>query len=127
MQFNWEDVKEDKQGQNYLGHSVKAAHGRSFAPLFVSLSGQLRIFLRLVPIPEDPVPCSCLSPVLAPVRLAAVVCIDCVPLRFLVCRWQKNKDLNWAWSRSKLDLQAANKSELQLAKERDADLMAQML
>jgi len=28
LQFNWEDVKEDKQGQNYLGHSVKAAHGR---------------------------------------------------------------------------------------------------
>ena len=109
----------------HFDYRIKLSLQLSF--LFVSLSGQLRIFLRLVPIPEDPVPCSCLSPVLAPVRLAAVVCIDCVPLRFLVCRWQKNKDLNWAWSRSKLDLNAANKSELQLAKERDADLMAQML
>lgn len=27
-QFNWEDVKEDKQAQNYLGHSVKAPVGR---------------------------------------------------------------------------------------------------
>ncbi len=35
--------------------------------------------------------------------------------------------MNWAWSKSKLDLQAANKVELKMAKERDADLMAQML
>lgn len=27
-QFNWEDAKEDKYNQNYLGHSVKAAKGR---------------------------------------------------------------------------------------------------
>ena len=27
-QFNWEDVKEDKYNQNYLGHSVKAPIGR---------------------------------------------------------------------------------------------------
>ena len=32
VQFNWEDVKEDTQSQCYLGHSVKAAHGRSRAP-----------------------------------------------------------------------------------------------
>lgn len=42
-------------------------------------------------------------------------------------RWQKNKDLNWAWSKSKLDLKAANDSERKMAKARDADLMAQML
>jgi len=29
VQFDWEEVKEDTQGQNYLGHSVKAANGRS--------------------------------------------------------------------------------------------------
>jgi hypothetical protein len=27
-QFNWEDVKEDKNNQSYLGHSVKAPVGR---------------------------------------------------------------------------------------------------
>jgi len=27
-QFNWEDVKEDKDRENYLGHSVKAPVGR---------------------------------------------------------------------------------------------------
>ena len=54
-QFNWEDVKEDKQGQNYLGHSVQAAHGRSRASTrFLSLRhsllfhwhahGRLRLF-----------------------------------------------------------------------------------
>ena len=42
-------------------------------------------------------------------------------------RWQNNKDLNWAWSKPKLDLKAANRNELKMAKERDADLMAQML
>ena len=42
LQFNWEDVKEDKQGQNYLGHSVQAAHGRSRASTrFLSLRHSL--------------------------------------------------------------------------------------
>eukprot|EP00304_Pavlova_gyrans_P005772 CAMPEP_0206042486 /NCGR_PEP_ID=MMETSP1466-20131121/6586_1 /ASSEMBLY_ACC=CAM_ASM_001126 /TAXON_ID=44452 /ORGANISM="Pavlova gyrans, Strain CCMP608" /LENGTH=85 /DNA_ID=CAMNT_0053417195 /DNA_START=46 /DNA_END=299 /DNA_ORIENTATION=- len=27
-QFNWNDVKNDKYRENYLGHSVKAATGR---------------------------------------------------------------------------------------------------
>ncbi len=27
-QFNWDDVKEDKNHQSYLGHSVKAPIGR---------------------------------------------------------------------------------------------------
>lgn len=31
-QFKWEDVPFDQHSQNYLGHSVKAAHGRSDSP-----------------------------------------------------------------------------------------------
>ena len=109
LQFNWEDVKEDKQGQNYLGHSVQAAHGRSRASTrFLSLCHSL-LFHWLS---------------LGQLR---VICYQSRITSTVFDRWQKNKDLNWAWKKSKLDLKAANKTELQMAKERDADLMAQML
>ena len=45
VQFQWEDVKEDKQGQNYLGHSVKAANGRSC---------RLPVPQRLLALPTPP-------------------------------------------------------------------------
>lgn len=38
-----------------------------------------------------------------------------------------DKDLTWYAKKSKVDLIAAQKAEFKLAKEREADLMAQML
>ncbi|DBA03564.1 TPA: hypothetical protein N0F65_011465, partial [Lagenidium giganteum] len=104
-QFKWDDVKNDKYRENYLGHSVNAPVGR--------WQKGIELFRAIE---------SCEEQVLADARCCMCACCCCI-----CCYVVAGKDLTWYAKASKQDKAAALREELALARERDEELMNQAL
>ena len=117
-QFNWDNVKADKEREYYLGHSVKAltgrwAGGRAGAP---PTSRLCALSLRCAAPPSHlsaPLP-----PTHPPTRLPAT------PLR-APHRWQKGRDVYW-YTRDVERSEADKQAELAMVKQREQDLMMEV-